>query len=151
MARHSSAGVAMTREETARFYDRWHQAWSAQDVTALANLYAGDCKVTSPMFGQMQGRAAVTESFRRLFKAFPDWKVKTEQVIIDGDRAAIVLTTELTHSAEFMGLPATGRKARVTGVIVQKLDDDEIEEELRLYDFTALLVQVGVLRAKPGH
>lgn len=141
----------MTKEETTKFFERWRQAWAAQDVAALANLYAGDCKVTSPMFGQMQGRAAVAESFRRLFKAFPDWKLKTDQLIIDEDRAAIVFSTNATHSAEFMGLPATGRTAKVTGVLVQKLDDDEIEEELRLYDFTALLVQVGVLRAKPGH
>jgi steroid delta-isomerase-like uncharacterized protein len=141
----------MTKDDTTRFFDRWHKAWTAQDVSALANLYAPDCRVTSPMFGPMQGRAAVTESFRKLFKAFPDWKVKTEQLIIDGNRAAIVLSTELTHSAEFMGLPATGRKAKITGVIVHKLDDDLVDEELRLYDFTSLLVQVGVLRAKPGH
>jgi steroid delta-isomerase-like uncharacterized protein len=141
----------MTKDETARFYDRWHHAWAAQDVTALANLYAADCKVTSPMFGAMQGRAAVAESFKRLFKAFPDWKLKTEQLIVQDDRAAIVFSTTATHSAEFMGLPATGRTAKVTGVLVQRLDDNEIEEELRLYDFTALLVQVGVLRAKPGH
>jgi uncharacterized protein (TIGR02246 family) len=126
----------MTREETTRFYDQWDKAWAAQDVAALANLYAGDCKVTSPMFGTMQGRAAVTESFKRLFKAFPDWKLKTEQLIVDGDRAAIVFST--------------GRKAQVTGVLVQKLDDGLVDEETRLYDFTALLVQVGVLRAKPG-
>jgi len=141
----------MTKEETTRFFERWRQAWAAQDVAALANHYAADCKVISPMFGQMQGRAAVTESFRRLFKAFPDWKLKTDQLIIDGDRAAVVFSTNATHSAEFMGLPATGRTAKVTGVLVQKLDDDLIDEELRLYDFTALLVQVGVLRAKPGH
>jgi steroid delta-isomerase-like uncharacterized protein len=151
MARHSSAGAAMTREETTQFYDRWHEAWASQNATALANLYGPECKVRSPMFGNMQGRAAVTESFRRLFKAFPDWKLKTEQLIIDGDRAAIVFSTNATHSAEFMGLPATGRKALVTGVIVQKLGDGLVQEELRLYDFTALLVQVGVLRAKPGH
>jgi steroid delta-isomerase-like uncharacterized protein len=141
----------MTQEETTRFFDQWHKAWAAQDVTALANLYAADCKVTSPMFGNMQGRAAVTESFKRLFRAFPDWKLKTEQLIVDGDRAAIVFSTNATHSAEFMGLPATGRTAKVTGVLVQRLDDNTVEEELRLYDFTALLVQVGVLRAKPGH
>ena len=141
----------MTRDETTRFFDRWHQAWAAQDVAALANLYAADCKVTSPMFGKMQGRAAVTESFKRLFKAFPDWKLKTEQLIVDEDRAAVVFSTNATHSAEFMGLPATGRTAKITGVLVQKLDDSLIDEELRLYDFTALLVQVGVLRAKPGH
>ena len=141
----------MTREDTTRFYDRWHQAWASQDAAALANLYAVDCKVTSPMFGAMQGRAAVAESFKRLFKAFPDWRLKTEQLIIEGERAAIVFSTNATHSAEFMGLPATGRTAKVTGVLVQRLDGGEIHEELRLYDFTALLVQVGVLRAKPGH
>ncbi|HJU42759.1 MAG TPA: ester cyclase [Vicinamibacterales bacterium] len=141
----------MTKDETARFFDRWHQAWAAQDVIALSNLYAPDCKVTSPMFGQMQGRAAVTESFKRLFKIFPDLNMRTEQLIIDNDRCAVVFVTNATHSAEFMGLPATGRKAKVSGVLVLKLDDNLVEEELRLYDFTALLVQVGVLRAKPGH
>lgn len=49
-----------------------------------------------------------------------------------------------------MGLSGTGRTAQVTGVLVQRLGEATIEEELRLYDFTALLVQVGVLRAKPG-
>ena len=141
----------MTREETTRFFDRWHQAWAAQDLTTLASLYAPDCKVTSPMFGQMQGRAAVLESFKRVFKVFPDLNMKTEQLIIDGDRAVVVFSSNATHSGEFMGLPATGRKAKVSGVFVLKLDDDLVEEELRLYDFTALLVQVGVLRAKPGH
>lgn len=141
----------MTREETTRFFDRWLRAWAAQDITALANLYAQDCKVMSPMFGTMRGRAAVTESFRRLFTAFPNWKVKAEPPIIDGDRAAIVLATELTHAAEFMGLPGTGRTAKITGVIVHRLDDGSVDEEVRLYDFTSLLVQVGVLRAKPGH
>ena len=141
----------MTREETTRFFDRWNQAWASQDATALANLYAADCKVTSPMFGEMQGRAAVTESFKRLFKVFPDLNLKTEQLLIDGDRAAVVFSTTATHSGEFMGLPATGRKAQVSGVLVLNLDDGLVDEELRLYDFTALLLQVGVLRAKPGH
>lgn len=145
-------GAAMTKEETTRFVDRWRQAWAAQDVTALANLYAADCKVTSPMFGQLQGRAAVTESFKRVFKVFPDLNMTTEQLIIDGDRAVVVFSSNATHSAELMGLPASGRKAKVSGVFVLKLDvDGLVDEELRLYDFTALLVQVGVLRAKPGH
>jgi steroid delta-isomerase-like uncharacterized protein len=141
----------MTREETTRFFNQWDKAWAAQDVTALSNLYAGDCKVTSPMFGKMQGRAAVTESFKRLFKVFPDLNMKTEQLIVDDDRCAVIFSTNATHAGEFMGLPGTGRKARVSGVLVLKLDDGLVEEELRFYDFTSLLVQVGVLRAKPGH
>lgn len=141
----------MTREETTRFLDRWQQAWDARDPTALANLYAVDCRIKSPMFGVVQGRAAVLESFRKLYTAFPDWTLKIEQLIIDGNRVAIVGSTTATHSAEFMGLPATGRKAQVSGVLVLRLGEATVEEELRLYDFTALLVQVGVLRAKVGH
>lgn len=141
----------MTREETTRFFERWQRAWAARDATVLSNLYAPDCQVKSPMFGQMKGRPAVTESHRRLFEVFPDLNLTTEQVIIDGDRAAVVFSTQATHSGEFMGLPATGRKAQVSGVLVLRLVDELIQEELRLYDFTALLVQVGVLRAKPGH
>jgi steroid delta-isomerase-like uncharacterized protein len=141
----------MTRDETTRFLERWQQAWAARDPAALANLYASDCRVKSPMFGPLQGRAAVLESFRKLFTAFPDWQVTIEQLIVDGDRAAIVCSTNATHSAEFMGLPGTGRKTQVSGVFVLRLGEAAIEEELRLYDFTALLVQVGVLRAKVGH
>ncbi len=141
----------MTKEETAQFFDRWHSAWAAQDITALTNLYAQDCRVTSPMFGTLRGRPAVLESFRRLFKTFPDLKMTTDQLIVDERRAAVVFSTTATHSDEFMGLPATGRKARVSGVLVLTLEDGLVEDEIRLYDFTALLVQVGVLRAKPGH
>jgi predicted ester cyclase len=103
------------------------------------------------MFGLVQGRAAILESFRKLYTAFPDWTLKMEQPIIDGDRVAILSSVTATHSADFMGLPATGRKAQVSGVLVLRLGESTVEEELRLYDFTALLVQVGVLRAKVGH
>lgn len=141
----------MTKNEINEFFNRWHAAWAARDVTSIASLYAPDCKVTSPMFGQLQGRSAVTESCRRLFKVFPDLKMETEPPIIDGNRAAIVFSSTATHSGEFMGLPATGRKVSVGGVFVLTLDDGLVDAELRLYDFTALLIQVGVLRAKPGH
>ena len=36
------------------------------------------------------------------------------------------------------------------GVLVFELRDGKITHERRLYDFTGLLVQVGVLKAKPG-
>ena len=103
------------------------------------------------MFGLVQGRAAVLESFRKLYTAFPDWTVTMEPPIIDGNRVAILSSVSATHSADFMGLPATGRKAQVSGVQVLRLGDGTVVEELRLYDFTALLVQVGVLRTKVGH
>ena len=144
-------GAAMTKEETTQFYDRWQQLWAAMDADGLADLHAPNGKVTSPMFGHITGRQAVAESYRRLFTAFPDWKVTVNQLIGDGDRVAGVLSASATHRGEFMGLPGTGRKAQIHGVLVHHILDGLIQEENRFYDFTLMLIQFGVLRAKPGH
>ena len=141
----------MTKEEMTRALSRWESLLAAFDADGLAELYTADCRVTSPMFGDLRGRAAVAESFHRLFSTFPDWKVTVVQQIVDGDRAASVFSGTATHVGEFMGLPGTGRKAQLQGVRVYHFADGLIKEELRLYDFTLMLIQLGVLRAKPGH
>jgi predicted ester cyclase len=55
-----------------------------------------------------------------------------------------------THSADFMGLAASGRKFRIQGVRLYTMKDGKIQHERRAYDFTALLIQVGVLKSKPA-
>ena len=141
----------MTKDEMKGVLDRWESLLAAFDADGLAEMYTADCRVTSPMFGELRGRTAVAESNRRLFATFPDWKVSVVQLIIDGDRAASVFSATATHVGEFMGLPGTGRKAQLQGVRVYHFADGLIREEMRLYDFTLMLIQLGVLRAKPGH
>jgi ketosteroid isomerase-like protein len=48
-----------------------------------------------------------------------------------------------------MGLPPTGKPFRLPAVFLYELRDGRIVRERRIYDFTGLLVQVGVLKAKP--
>jgi hypothetical protein len=38
----------------------------------------------------------------------------------------------------------------VQGVLLFEMRDGKIINERRLYDFTSLLVQIGVLKTKPG-
>lgn len=141
----------MSRDAIVAFFEKWEQWWAVKDVDALAGMHAENVKVSSPMFGQINGRAAVAESYARLFSAFPDWTLTTEELIIDGDKVAQVFSATATHKGDFMGLPGTGRKAQFHGVRVLKFGNGLIQEERRLYDFTLLLMQVGVLRGKPGH
>jgi steroid delta-isomerase-like uncharacterized protein len=141
----------MSRDEIRAFCDRWNQAFTSLDADGLAAMHAPDCKVTSPMFGHMTGREAVAESYARLFTAFPGWEITTTELLIDGDRVAQVFASIGTHKGEFMGIPGTGKKAQLHGVRLMRLKDGLIQEETRLYDFTLLLMQVGVLRGKPGH
>lgn len=141
----------MTRDDVVRLFKEWEGLWAKRDPAALTGMYAPDCQVRSPIFGEIRGRSALQESNRRLFAAFPDWNLKTEQLIIDGNMVVEVMNVSCTHAGEFMGLAASGRKAQFKGVRILRIENNLIQEEQRLYDFTSLLMQVGVLRGRPGH
>ena len=70
----------MTRDEAIGLFDEWQARMAQRDATGLAQLYAPDCIVNSPIFGELKGRAAVEASNRRLYEAFPDWDMRTDHV-----------------------------------------------------------------------
>ena len=103
------------------------------------------------MYGTRRGLDEIEESYRAFFKSFPDAQMAIESMVIDPPHAASFLTVGATHTAEFFGLPGTSRHIDIR--MARFIDIDEqglIEYERRIYDFTGVLVQVGVLRAKPA-
>ena len=140
----------MTRDEIASFFKARQALWTARDVAGLANGHAPNSTVHSPMFGRLQGRDAIRDSYSSVFGMFPDWDLRLDDVLIDGSRAVQVFTATATHVGEFMGLPGTNRRFTIQGVRIFDMADGFIQNERRLYDFTGLLVQVGVLRARPA-
>jgi len=75
--------------------------------------------------------------------------MRTESLLVDGDLVAQVLAIEGTHIGEFLGLSPSGKSFRHRAVFLYELRDRHITCERRIYDFTGLLVQIGVLKAKP--
>jgi predicted ester cyclase len=75
--------------------------------------------------------------------------VHEDAELVDGDRAVQILKFSGTHAGEFFGLPASGRRVEIVMACVLTFRDGLITEERRIYDFTGMLVQVGVLKAKP--
>ena len=138
----------MTRPETLAFFAQRQAQWNARDATGLAAGHAEDGVVQSPMHGTPKGRAAIADSYSALFNVFPDWQFTEDDLIVDGDRVAQVFTAEATHTGEFMGIAGTNRRFRIQGVRIYDMVDGLIRNERRLYDFTGLLLQVGVLRSK---
>jgi steroid delta-isomerase-like uncharacterized protein len=138
----------MTRDAIAAFFDRRRIAYDAQDAAALAADYSVDCVIESPSAG-VHGRTTAEQVLRAVFDAL-DVKLHQEALLIDGDSVAQVLSIEGTDDGQFLGLPPTGKPFRVPGVFLYSLRDGQIARERRIYDFTALLMQVGLLKAKPA-
>jgi len=130
--------------------ERRLEAFNAHDAAILAAAHAEDGVLWSPMFGRKDGRAAIETSYRSLFSVFPNLHLDVDAPIVDGARVAQYFVLKATHHGEFMGLAGTGRAFEVQGVFLLRLRGGAIAEERRIYDFTGLLTQIGVLRAKPG-
>jgi steroid delta-isomerase-like uncharacterized protein len=143
-------GVAMTHDEAVKFFADQQHEWNARDADALARRHAPDGTVVSPIFRTVQGMDEIRGSYRSLFATFPDWQYVGQQLLVDGNRVAQQFVVHATHSAEFMGLPGSGRKFDIEGVRLFEMKDGLIGYERRYYDFTGLLIQLGVLRGKPA-
>jgi steroid delta-isomerase-like uncharacterized protein len=149
MPNHRPSEREMTREEIVAFFDRRQAAFDNLDVAALGADYAPDCVVDSPTGGTHHGQAAAQLVLDAWLRAFLDLKVRIEGQVIDGSQVAQILHFEGTHIGEFLGLPPTGKPFRINAVFVYEVRGRQIVRERRIYDFTGMLLQIGVLKAKP--
>jgi len=140
----------MTREQISAMFTRREEAFNAKDSAALAADYADDAVIDSPTVGLHQGPDAARQAYDVIFHAFADNTRRTEALVIEGDRVAQVMTIEGTNLGGLMGLPPSGKHFRVPAVFLYDLRGDQIVRERRIYDFTGMLVQIGVLKARPA-
>lgn len=140
----------MTREDITAVLASWQDAVDRRDATALADLHAEDSVMESAMAGTVTGRAAIAEVYRAWFSAFPDMVVTGDEPIIDGDRVVQVCNLAGTDLGGFMGTPPTGRPFRLPLVFLYTIRNGQVVHGRPIYDFTGLLVQIGVLKAKPA-
>ena len=138
----------MTRDQTVEFVDRWMTAIDRRDAGMFGGLYAETARLESPLGGSVSGPDAVRKAFEGFFTAFPDAKFTFEDPCIDGERVVITSTVAGTHMGGFAGLPASGKSFRFSLVFLLDIRDGQITRDRRVYDFTGLLVQIGMLKAK---
>jgi steroid delta-isomerase-like uncharacterized protein len=140
----------LTRDEVTALFERRQDAFDNLDADALLGDYAHDCVVESRVAGTLRGPAAVDRARRAWFEAFPDLKFRTDRLIIDGTHVVQLLTLEGTDIGGLMGLAPSGKSFKAPAVFVYEFRDRKIVHETRIYDFTGVLVQIGLLKAKPA-
>lgn len=139
----------MTNDEIRSFLDHFALAWGRADAAALGALYTDDCVVVSPIFHTLKGRAQVERSYVDLFKAFEQETVRVDDIVIEVPARAVILwTSHSIHAGEIFGMPPSGKRIERTVAFILTLRDGRIAKEVRIYDFTRMLIQLGVLRAK---
>jgi steroid delta-isomerase-like uncharacterized protein len=140
----------MTREEITAMFTRRQDDWRRGDAAALTADHAPDSVVISPTGGVLEGPAEIERVYRMWITAFSDLGLAPVDLLIDGDRAVLVSNITGTHAGDFFGMPASGRRLQVLCASVFTFRGDQIVHERRILDFTGVLIQIGVLKAKPA-
>ena len=138
----------LTRDEILAMFARRQEAYDDLDAAALAADYGEDAVIESPMSGR-HGKADAERNLRAFFDAFLDLKTTFEPPVVDGQHVAVIGMCEGTNMGGFMGVPPSSRGFKLRVVMMFELGGGKIVREQRIYDFTGMLIQVGILKAKP--
>jgi len=140
----------MTREAIVDLFAKRVDALNDHDTDGFTATYAEDAVVESPLGGTHQGRAAIASVVAAFLDALSDATFTEDELIIDGDSVVQVLTLSGTDTGGLMGMAPSGKPAQLPLVVVCHVTDGFVSYERRVYDFTGMLVQIGVLKAKPA-
>lgn len=77
--------------------------------------------------------------------AFPDAKATIELQIAEGDYVATRVTFHGTNKGEFQGIPASNKKIKTTGMVLQHIVNGKIVEEWDEFDALGMLQQIGAV------
>jgi ketosteroid isomerase-like protein len=136
----------MLRERVHAFLGQLLDALVRRDLERLMPFYAPDAVVVSPVFGEVRGRAAIGATFDTLFRTLADGTVEIGDVLIDGDRVAVIGTITTTDRTGWFGLRPTGSVIRYRLMLLLTIADGQIVRDERIYDSTGVLERLEKAR-----
>ncbi len=77
--------------------------------------------------------------------AFPDMRMTIKAQVAEGDEVATRWTGTGTHDGNLMGIPPTGNRVEITGMVLDRLSDGKIVESWTNDDMMGLMRQIGAI------
>ena len=124
---------------------RWfEEVWNKRRDQAIDELLGPDgvAHGLAENGEDLPGPAAFRRFYRQFRSGFPDMRVTVDQVIAEGDMTACRFTAYGTHSADGVGIKATGRPVRVSGMCMIRWKDGRIAEAWNEFDAAGLMRQI---------
>lgn len=90
------------------------------------------------------GPAGMKEHARWAREVAPDIHFDVEDLIVEGDRAAVRYRFTGTQHGTLMGIPPSGKLGTMTGVTFYRLENDRIAEAWMHWDVLAAMRAIGV-------
>jgi predicted ester cyclase len=119
------------------------------DFGLIDEIFATDFVERYPQPGVPPTREGYKQFVKAFKTAFPDLHYTIDDAIESGDKTVHRVTASGTMKGDFMGMPATGKRATWTEIHIGRVANGRLVEHWGLVDQLNMLVQLGVVPA-PG-
>jgi steroid delta-isomerase-like uncharacterized protein len=106
----------------------------------IAQNYVGHYPAGYELGGGPEDVKQIVTSVRN---AFPDVRFTVEDLIAEGEKVVCRWTFQGVQEGDFMGIPASGRKATVMGIAVYRVVHEQIAEAWFTWDALGLMRQLS--------
>jgi steroid delta-isomerase-like uncharacterized protein len=121
------------------------QVWQAGNADAIDEFYAADAVDHTVPPGMPPGREGAKAFVGMMTSAFTDAEITVDDQVAEGDLVVTRWSAQQTHSGDFFGIPATGKRVSVTGIAINRIVDGKIVEVWGEFDQMGLMQQLGVV------
>jgi predicted ester cyclase len=91
-----------------------------------------------------KGPALVEMHLRGIRTTFPDFTLRTHEIIAEDDFVALRVTAEGTHLGEWLGIKPSGKRVALRGINLDRVSGGRIVEHWGEADTVGMLQQMGV-------
>ncbi len=136
----------MAAEQNKAVARRWFDEVCNGRKPAVADeIFSADHRYHDPGApGTAAGPSGMKQLASTYYTAFGDARWTIHDVFAVDDVVIVRWSGAGTHTAELNGLPATGRKVSVPGIMISRIRDGKIQESWANWDTLGMLQQLGV-------
>jgi len=136
-----SEDEARNKKNERRFFE---EIWNKGNFALAKELVAPDY-VDHDSMTSGAGPEGVRQEVSVYRDAFPDVRFAIEDTIAEDDKVVTRLTATGTHRADLPGIPATGKRVTISGIVITRYANGKAAEAWFKFDFLGLYRQLGVI------
>ena len=91
-----------------------------------------------------RGLKGFKQSMSEFYSGFPDIHFTIDDMIVEGNKAAVRFTFSGTHKGEFMGISPTNKKVTIWGIYIDCIAGGKFVETWTRYDTLGFKQQLGI-------
>ena len=116
------------------------------DIESYLNLlYAPNVTLHFLPPGLPQGHEGGRLYYTGILAGFPDVTLVIDDVLEEGDRLAIRVHVDMTHTGDFNGIPPTGKRVSLSAITILRFENGKVAERWTEANFMGLMQQLGVI------